>query len=154
MIKKATKKDIPVLKKLFTETVLEVNRKDYSEEQTKDWASCGTELSKWENRLIQFNHYIYLKGTETVGFVAFNQQGFINSMFVSKDYQRSGIAQSLMNFTLQECKKNQVIKLTSEVSITAKPFFEKNGFVVIQKQNAKANQLTLVNYLMQLNLNS
>ena len=39
-------------------------------------------------------------------------------------------------------------KLTSEVSITAKPFFEKQGFRVDAEQKRKANKLFLTNYKM------
>lgn len=152
MIKKATQKDIPTLQKLFIETVLEVNRKDYSEEQVKDWASCGTDLTKWEKRLMEYDHYVCIKNHEIAGFTAFNTNGFINSMFVSKNFQRCGVAQQLMDLILEESKRNNVGQLTSEVSITAKPFFEKNGFVVVRQQDAIANRLTLINYVMELKL--
>ena len=39
-------------------------------------------------------------------------------------------------------------RLTSEVSITAKPFFEKQGFQVDEEQKRKANQMCLTNYKM------
>lgn len=38
----ATVDDIPEIDKLFRETVLTVNRRDYTEEEVKDWASCST----------------------------------------------------------------------------------------------------------------
>ena len=44
-------------------------------------------------------------------------------------------------------------KITSEVSITARPFFEKHGYKVVKEQKAKANRLYLTNYVMKKELN-
>ncbi len=44
--------------------------------------------------------------------------------------------------------KRKLIMLTSEVSITARPFFEKQGFTVEAERKRKANKLELTNYLM------
>lgn len=40
-VRKAQQSDIPELKELYMGTVLTVNRKDYSQEEVEDWASCG-----------------------------------------------------------------------------------------------------------------
>lgn len=41
-IRQANLSDIPALKELYQNTVLTVNRKDYTAEEVKDWASCGS----------------------------------------------------------------------------------------------------------------
>ena len=41
-----------------------------------------------------------------------------------------------------------ICDITSEVSITARPFFERRGYVVEQEQCAQANRLQLTNYVM------
>ena len=45
-------------------------------------------------------------------------------------------------------KEKGAEKLISEVSITAKPFFEKQGFKVDEEQKRRANKLCLINYKM------
>ena len=42
-----------------------------------------------------------------------------------------------------------VHKISVEVSITARLFFEKRGYKVVKKQKAKANRLYLTNYVME-----
>ena len=44
-------------------------------------------------------------------------------------------------------------KITSEVSITARPFFERHGYKTVKEQKAKANRLYLTNYVMKKELN-
>ncbi len=43
-----------------------------------------------------------------------------------------------------------IMRITSEVSLTARPFFEKKkkGYVVKEEQKRKANQLSLTNFWM------
>jgi acetyltransferase, GNAT family len=41
-----------------------------------------------------------------------------------------------------------IIRITSEVSLTARPFFEKRGYIVEEEQKRKANQLSLTNFGM------
>lgn len=40
------------------------------------------------------------------------------------------------------------MRITSEVSLTARPFFEKKGYIVEEEQKRKANQLSLTNFWM------
>lgn len=152
-IRKATKEDITELKQLFLDTVNSVNIKDYSHEQITDWASCGLDLNRWYNRFEKYEHFVCCNDKEIVGFCAMDDTGFINSMFVSKNYQRQKIGQSLIEHLITLAHKKQMQKLTAEVSITAKPFFEHFGFKAMKQQNAKANKMTLINFVMMKDIN-
>ena len=37
--------DVLELKDLFQDTVLNINRRDYSKAEVEDWASCGNDIS-------------------------------------------------------------------------------------------------------------
>lgn len=41
-----------------------------------------------------------------------------------------------------------ITRITSEVSLTARPFFEKRGYIVEVEQKCKANRLFLTNFWM------
>ena len=47
----ATMKDIQELKELFCNTVMAVNRRDYTAEEVADWASCCESDGRWERLL-------------------------------------------------------------------------------------------------------
>ncbi len=148
-IRKATVSDIPELKKLYKNTVLSINRKDYSAEEVKDWASCGDNIPHWRELFIEQHYFIAENETrEIVGFASINDTGYIHTMFVHKDFQHQGIASLLYHTLEQYAEIKDLEKITSEVSITARPFFEKQGFRVDKKQKRKANQLYLTNYKM------
>lgn len=149
LIRQATASDIPELKVLYQNTVLTVNRKDYSAEEVEDWASCGDDLPHW-SELFAEQHYIVAENNQgkMVGFASINDRGYMHTLFVHKDFQHQGIATLLYQTIEKYAKGKGVEKITSEVSITARPFFEKQGFVVDEEQKRKANKLYLTNYKM------
>ena len=51
-IRVAQQSDIVELKDLYKNTVLVINRHDYSQEEVEDWASCGDDLSNIEDILL------------------------------------------------------------------------------------------------------
>ena len=73
-------------------------------------------------------------------------------MFVHKDFQGKGIATILLNKIERYATATGIIRITSEVSLTARPFFEQRGYIVTEEQKRRANQLSLTNFWMAKNL--
>lgn len=46
MIRVALQSDTVELKQVFQNTVLAINRRDYSQAEVEDWASCGDNLAE------------------------------------------------------------------------------------------------------------
>ena len=149
IIRAALQSDTVELKQLFQNTVLAINRRDYSQAEVEDWASCGDDLSNIED-MIKTHYFIVAinQQSEIVGFSSITPQGYLHSMFVHKDFQGEGIATMLLNEIEQYAITNGIIRITSEVSLTARPFFEKKGYIVEEEQKRKANQLSLTNFWM------
>ncbi|WP_288614622.1 GNAT family N-acetyltransferase [uncultured Bacteroides sp.] len=149
IIRPALQSDAVELKNLFQNTVLAINRRDYSQVEVEDWASCGDNLSNIED-MIKTHYFIVAvnQQSEIVGFSSITSQGYLHSMFVHKDFQGEGIATMLLNEIEQYAITNGIMRITSEVSLTARPFFEKKGYIVEEEQKRKANQLSLTNFWM------
>lgn len=148
-IRQATFDDILELKNLYQGTVLTINRLDYSQEEVDDWASCGDDLSHIR-KMIETHYFIVAVNqlSQIVGFSSITPQGYLHSMFVHKDFQGKGIATLLLKEIERYAMESKMVRITSEVSITARPFFEKWGYTVEIEQKRKANQLCLTNYRM------
>lgn len=69
IIRAALQSDAVELKKLFQNTVLAINRRDYSQAEVEDWASCGDDLSNIED-MIKIHYFIVAinQQSEIVGF--------------------------------------------------------------------------------------
>lgn len=137
------------LKSLFQNTVLHINKRDYSKEEVEDWASCGNDLSPIKE-MIRTHYFIVATNrlSQIVGFSSITQQGYLHSMFIHKDFQGKGIATLLLHEIERYATTTGIIRITSEVSLTARPFFEKRGYIVEKEQKRKANMLSLTNFWM------
>ena len=84
-----------------------------------------------------------------IGFSSMNTEGYLHSMFVHKDWQHKGVASLLLSEVEKMAHGYGVYKISVEVSITARPFFEKRGYKMVKVQKARANRLYLTNYVME-----
>ena len=142
-------KDIPEMQELFRSTVLNVNIRHYTKEEVEDWASCGDSVEHLKE-LLSHNHFIgaFDEASRMVGFSSMNKDGYLHSMFVHKDWQGKGVATQLLSEVERIAKQLEVAEITSEVSLTARPFFEKKGYEIVKMQKHRANKLELTNFIM------
>lgn len=74
--------------------------------------------------------------------------GQIDHTYVSPDFAGKGAMHQLMNHIKSIAKENGVNQLYSEVSITARPFFERHGFVYSRDNKVERNGVEFLNYIM------
>lgn len=149
VIRTALNTDIEELRTLFQDTVSVINRRDYSQAEVEDWASCGDDLPKWEEMIRTYYFIVAVnRQQQIVGFSSITPQGYLHSMFVHKDFQGRGIASMLLDETEHYATTNGIVRITSDVSLTARPFFEKKGYTVEAEQKYRTNRLCFTNYRM------
>ncbi|ARR50955.1 GNAT family N-acetyltransferase [Photobacterium damselae subsp. damselae] len=73
----------------------------------------------------------------------------MDHFFCHHRYQRQGIGSALMAHIFIKAQELGLQKLYSEVSITARPFFEQYGFKVVTVQKVALRGIVLDNFLMQ-----
>lgn len=133
---------------LFYDTVHHINCKDYTEEQLDTWAPRNPDLSSWANSLSKNHSFvaIHAESNRIIGFADLEENGCLNRGYVHKDYQGQGIGKSLLLARENRARELGIKQLFSEVSITAKPFFEKCGYVTIKEQTKVLNGISFINY--------
>ena len=145
-IRKYISSDCQFLAKLFYDTVHTINAKDYTKEQLNVWATGEVDLERWNKSFL--NHYtvVAVENGEFVGFGDIDETGYLDRLFVHKDYQGRGIATAICEELEQAVQK---VKIITAASITAKPFFEKRGYQVVKKQQVERQGIFLTNYVME-----
>lgn len=111
---------------LFYETVHTVNSKDYSKEQLDVWAPLKEKANKidtWGISFMQNITYIAKINEKIVGFSDLTFSGYLNRLYVHKDYQGQGIASALIDKLESKAKELKILEIHTDASITAKPFF-------------------------------
>ncbi|MGL5417683.1 MAG: GNAT family N-acetyltransferase [Clostridium sp.] len=129
---------------LFHNTVHEVNRKDYTKKQLEVWATGNYDLEKWDESLRGNYSIVMICEDIIVGFGDIDTEGYLDRLYVHKDYIGKGIGSAICDELEKKCGK----KITTHASITAKPFFEKRGYKVIKKQSVVREGISLTNFIM------
>ena len=138
--------DCEHLAKLFYGTVHTINAKDYSQEQLNVWATNKIDLEVWNKSLSEHYTVVAVENNIIVGFGDIDKSGYLDMLYVHKDYQRQGIATAICDKLEQAVKVNKII---THASITAKPFFEQRSFKVVKEQQVERNGIALTNYVME-----
>lgn len=139
--------DCQEMAELFYQTVHTVNAADYSPEQLDVWATGQVDLESWNRSFLEHLTLVATDNGKITGFGDMDETGYLDRLYVHKDYQHHGIASSICD-RLEE-KAPAVI--TTHASITAKPFFEKRGYVVLKEQQVERQGILLTNFVMKKN---
>lgn len=146
IIRNYAQTDCETLVNLFYNTVHTINTKDYSPEQLNVWATDKIDLEVWNKSLSEHYTVVAIENNLIVGFGDIDKSGYLDRLYVHKDYQRQGIATAICDKLEQSVKVNKII---THSSITAKPFFEKRGFKIIKEQQVIRKEIALSNYVME-----
>ena len=149
----ATKYDIDDICELFRNTVLEINKADYAASQLRVWSASADKKEMWEFRIVEQYFLLAIHKSQLVGFASLATDGYLDFMYIHHQFQRNGIAACLYNAIELKAIEQKNEKIYSEVSITARPFFEKQGFFVITKQQKLYADVVFKNYKMEKRLN-
>jgi len=140
--------DLPGILALFADTINTVCTKDYSAEQHAAWTASAKDTKRWTKKL-KTQYFLVARLRETiVGFASLKDNTHVDLLFVHKDFQGRGIAKSLYKKMQQQAINKQVRVITSDVSFTARSFFEKMGFMLIARQDNLVRGVNLPNLKM------
>ena len=133
-IRRFRKEDAGALWELVFNTVHQINAGDYTEEQGDAWAPKNLDKIWWSRELSEKSPFILHTGNVIYGYADIQENGHINHFFVAHDCQRQGKGTILLNVLAENALAMGLKKMTVEASITARPFFEHHGFVVIKRE--------------------
>ena len=140
-----TKTDCAELAELFYDTVHTVNAKDYTQEQLDAWATGKVNLEAWNESFQAHQTVVAEMDGKIVGFGDMDETGYLDRLYVHKDYQRRGVAAAICDALEQRTK---AAEFTTHASITARPFFEKRGYTVAGEQQVERRGVWLTNFVM------
>ncbi len=140
--------DAPALVDLFRSTVRSVNLADYSDEQVQAWAPDVIDVAEWAGRMSQNRTFVAELRGDLAGFAELTSQGRVHMLFVAKDKLREGVATALLRRVEDEAIRLGLRTLTTDASVTARPTFEKNGYVAVRRQKVTVRSQTLADFHM------
>ncbi len=84
--------DCKYLAELFYQTVHSINAKDYTDQQLNVWATGNVDINEWNLSLSEHFSLVAIKGGIIAGFGDIDKTGYLDRLYVHKDYQSQGIA--------------------------------------------------------------
>lgn len=147
ILHRADESHLPFIVELFRESVQKLCHKDYQPDQIKVWLGAIQNKDRWK-QAIHNQHFIWAEfESQMAGFGSLDSN-LIDFMFVHPAFTRCGVASFIYKHLEEQAKLNDCRDLIAEVSITARPFFEKMGFKVQYEQNKKVQDVQILNYRM------
>ncbi|MGN0539911.1 MAG: GNAT family N-acetyltransferase [Candidatus Fimenecus sp.] len=145
VIRKYETGDCTEILRLFYDTVHTVNAKDYTVEQLDAWAPKNLDTARWDASLSANYTLVAVKNEKIVGFGDIDKSGYLDRLYVHKDFQCQGIASAICDELEKSCDADRI---STHASVTAMPFFEHRGYKVIKTRYVKRHGIELRNYLM------
>lgn len=138
--------DAQALCRLFFETVHTVCARDYPPAQLDAWAPKSPELAAWKDTFSTGTTLVAEENGAILGFGTVHQDGYLDLLYVHRDWQRRGVASVLCDFLegLYPAKR-----MTVHASITARPFFENRDYRLVRPQQVVRRGQTLTNFIME-----
>lgn len=145
LIREYRSSDCEELAELFYNTVHTVNARDYTKEQLTVWAAGKVDLEKWNQSFQDHYSVVAVDDEIIIGFGDIDKTGYLERLFVHLDYQRKGVAAAICDKLEQSVQG----KIVTHASITARPFFEKRGYIVVKEQQVERQGMMLTNFVME-----
>ena len=147
-IRKYREEDTAAIVSLFRNTVRKVKRRDYTEEPVEAWAPDDIDPELWKGSLSSDFTVVAEDEGKIVGFGDIDDCGYLDRLYVAADRQGEGIASEIYEKIEEYARVIGVLEITTEASVTAKPFFLAKGFSVRREQVKRHNGCDFVNYVM------
>lgn len=148
-LRKYKQTDCAEIATLFYNTVHAVNAQDYTKAQLDAWATGEIDISVWDKTFSEHNTLIAEDAGIIVGFGDMDGNGYLDKLFIHKDYQNRGIATAILNELECQALLHNIFRFTTHASITAKPFFERCGYKTLTKNIVVRQGIELTNFTME-----
>lgn len=141
--------DLPEMIRLFRETIHTVNTRDYTPEQVAAWAPEQIDIGRWTTKLAAQEAVIAEQAGKVAGFCSWDTTGYIDLLYVHHAHQRQGIAALLLAEAEKVLRLRGITRLHTQASVTAQPFFLRQGYRLIKHQLVHVRGVDLPNAVME-----
>ena len=149
-IRQYQESDAKQLAQIYYNTIHNINIKDYNAEQVNAWApESSLETEGWIKKWHKLSPWVALCDNNIAGFTEFNDNGYIDCFYCHHEFIGKGVGKALMTHIKSLAAEKGIKRIWADVSITAKPFFENQGFCVVKQQTVNLRGVDLVNYVME-----
>ncbi|MCE0495473.1 GNAT family N-acetyltransferase [Vibrio salinus] len=141
--------DAGELRALCFRTVRNINTRDYSKAQVEAWIPESYDVDLWKRTLLVLSPFVAEIDGKVVGYADLQPDGLIDHFFCHDQYQNRGVGRCLMEHIFSVGRARGIERYYSNVSLTARPFYEHFGFWVTGEQVIEIRGQKLRNFVME-----
>jgi putative acetyltransferase len=128
VIRQFEARDAAFLHEVFYSSVHGIASADYTPEQLNAWAPKDHDPDAWLRKLRSLNPFVVEEDGRLIGYADLQADGYIDHFYVAAGRTRQGIGTVLMSAIHKSAAERTISVLSSDVSLTAQPFFARCGF--------------------------
>lgn len=141
--------DVVAIARLFHGSVHELAVPYYDEAQRAAWAPDVDDIGRWRDNVAKANMLVAEDEVGLCGFLGYRADGYVAQLYTASRCARRGIASMLYERVEAEWRAAGVERLFAEVSLAARAFFEKQGFVVLVEERVERRGVILPRFVME-----
>jgi putative acetyltransferase len=107
------------------------------------------DMRKWRERIGKSNPFVAVADGILVGFAELEPNGHIDYFYCHHEWQGKGVGTAIYRELEKEALRNGIRRLFAEVSMTAKEFFLKMGFVITEERSRIICDAPAKNFMME-----
>ncbi len=144
--------DYRAVGRIFFCAVHEGARSAYNHVQRLAWGGETIDLERWKARVAALSGFVAEVDGEPVGVITIDLTGYVELAYVLPSATKRGVGTALLSSVERWAKDNGATRLTTEASLIARPFFLKNGWLVLEEERVERKGVLLTRFKMQKDL--
>ena len=140
--------DAVAIVRLYYDTVHAVNAADYAPNQLDAWAPEVPDAAAWHDRMSNRCTLVAVEAGAVVGFIELEADGHLDMLFCAKHAVGRGVGAGLYAALERRARDRGLDRIFTEASITARGFFQRQGFRVLQARTVHRRGVALTNFAM------
>ena len=141
--------DLEAVVGIFTDSVHGLATAFYDERQRGAWAPEEPDLDAWRTRLAGMNVLVAEDNGVLCGFLGYEPNGHLDLLYTASRSARRGVASSLYMQVEAGWRAAGVPRAFAEVSLAARAFFDRQGFVVVTEEHVERRGVIFTRFAME-----
>lgn len=142
-------KDADALGRVFYRAVREGAAQRYSAAQVAAWSPEPPSGDIWRDRLSHSDTVVADREGQALGFMTLDQNGYLDLAFVVPEAMGSGVSDAIYAVLEGRARSRGLEALTTQASLFAEPFFVRQGWCVVRRQEVEIGGVVLNNAWME-----
>lgn len=145
--------DAAATRAVFERAVRITASTNYTSQQIEAWAPVGLDASAdraWAAARAAAQTIVAVTDTRIVGFSDLVDGTLLDMLYVDPDVSRRGVGSALITRIVCLARGDRAAAVETYASLTARPLFERHGFVVIEQRTPVVRNIAMTNFKMRL----